>query len=412
MFKALRIILPLMVLVGAGFLGNLMIKYGKKPEGEKVAKVAPVVETVSVSSGDYQFKVVTQGEVAPRTEIDLVPEVSGRIVDVSESLAEGGFFEKGDVLIELDTADYELEVVRTESQLEQAKVKLVREEAEASAAAAEWKRLGKGLPSELLLRVPQIREAKAMIASAEAAVQKARRDLERCEIKAPFAGRVTRKSVDVGQFVSRGISMGRLYSVDVAEIRLPVSSLELGLLDLPFDYKGEGRTGEMTKVLIRAEIGGVSHEWEGVIDRTDGRVDARTRMFHAVARIEDPYARAEASDRPPLSVGLFVEATILGKTVKNAVVIPRIALRENRFVWVVKQNEKTVLELRDVTILQKGRSEIVVSEGISSGEMICLSTLGVMTEGMEVRLASDPEVVAEAKRRQQTAMTKTEAEGE
>lgn len=135
-------------------------------------------------------------------------------------------------------------------------------------------------------------------------------------------------------------------------------------------------------------------------------------MFHAVARIEDPYARAEASDRPPLSVGLFVEATILGKTVKNAVVIPRIALRENRFVWVVKQNEKTVLERRDVTILQKGRSEIVVSEGISSGEMICLSTLGVMTEGMEVRLASDPEVVAKAKRRQQTAMNKTEAEGE
>ena len=165
MFKALRIILPLMVLVGAGFLGDLMIKYGKKPEGEKVAKVAPVVETVSVSFGDYQFKVVTQGEVAPRTEIDLVPEVSGRVVDVSESLAEGGFFEKGDVLIELDTADYELEVVRTESQLEQAKVKLVREEAETSAAAAEWKRLGKGQPSELLLRVPQIREAKAMIAN-------------------------------------------------------------------------------------------------------------------------------------------------------------------------------------------------------------------------------------------------------
>ncbi len=397
--KILRIILPILVIGLAVFIGKWLVDNGPKPEGEEREVVAPIVEVVEVKVRPHRFSVESQGEVEPSIEIDLVPEVSGRVISVSDSLGAGGFFEEGDVLVSIDPTDLELELVRTRASLEQAKVRLVREEAEAEAALAEWRRLGKGTPGALLLREPQIREVKALIESAQASVSKVERDLERCRLKAPFAGRVTRKNVDVGQFVNRGAVIGRLYSVDAAEIRLPVSSPDLGLLDLPFDYQGESRSRELPKVEIRAEIGGIEHRWQGLIERTDGRVDSMTRMFHAVARIEDPYQRKGKGQQPPLAAGLFVQATIEGRKVEKVAVIPRIAVQENSFVWVVTRGKPNRLQRRDVTLLQKGQDDVVAGSGLEEGDLLCVSALNVMTEGMEVRLASDPEVARELENR-------------
>jgi RND family efflux transporter MFP subunit len=385
MKRVLRVALPVVVLlVGGGALG-LMIKFRKQLKPAPVEVLPPLVEVVQARRQTHQFRVVTQGTVTPRTEIQLVPEVSGRVIATSPSLAAGGFFEPGEVLVEIDARDYELAVTRARSQLAQARVLVQREEAEADVARREWEKLGTGRPNPLLLREPQLAEARAAVASAEAALEQVERDLARCRIAAPFAGRVGEKNVDVGQYVTKGQPMGRLYAIDYAEIRLPLPTDEIAFVDLPLDYRGADRREAGPAVKVRARFAGDWHAWDGRIVRTDSQIDPRTRMATAVARVDDPYGRKGASARPPLAAGLFVEAEILGRQTNGVAVLPRTALRGNDRVFVIDPERK--LQFRDVEVLRADRNTVVVSQGLEDGELVCVSPLDTAVDGMKVRLA-------------------------
>jgi multidrug efflux pump subunit AcrA (membrane-fusion protein) len=197
---------------------------------------------------------------------------------------------------------------------------------------------------------------------------------------------VLEKQVDVGQFVSRGSLAARIYSVDYAEVRLPVALDQLAYLDLPFDYWGEGRPQSLPGVELLARFGTETFRWQGTIVRTEGEVDARSRMLHAVARIEQPYGREANSKRPPLSAGLFVEAMIEGRRVSGVHVLPREALRGRDRVYVVLDGK---LNIRPVQVLRAERQVAVISEGLEDGEWVCISPLEMAVEGMPVRVAEN-----------------------
>ncbi|HIA50284.1 MAG TPA: efflux RND transporter periplasmic adaptor subunit, partial [Acidobacteria bacterium] len=320
--------------------------------------------------------------VEPRTESQLVSEVSGRIVEVSPSFVAGGFFEAGDILFKTDPHDYEQTLVQRKAEIENARLRILQEEAEAEVAQWGWDRIGSGQARPLTLREPQIASARAELAAAEANLKTAQRNLERTEVRAPYAGRVREKNVDVGQFVTVGAPVARIYAVDAAEVRLPLPDEDLAYLDLPLNYRGESGRIRGPVVTLRAGFAGRIHEWQGRIVRTEGEIDPRTRMVHVVAEVPDPYGRGPDPTRPPLAAGMFVEAEIVGRTVENVAVVPRAALRSPGQVLIVDADSR--LRFRDVDVLRATTDELFILDGLETGDRVNISPVEVVSDGMEV----------------------------
>jgi RND family efflux transporter MFP subunit len=400
MKRRAKILLPLGIL-GAGLLGVALIWLTRPAvESTRLEIPAPLVRVRRVDPRPVDFVVRAHGTVAPRTESDLIPQVSGPVVWVSPTLASGGFFEDGEPLIRIDRADYEVAlesaraaVARSESEYERAHKELERQKRLAKQSVASASRYDDAVNAE--------RIAAAVLREARAKLERAERDLERTEIRAPYAGRVREENVDAGQFVTRGTPIGRIYAVDYAEVRLPVPDAELSFMDLPLLYRDETPEDGGPPVLLRARFAGGEHTWTGHIVRTEGEIDARSRMVNVVARVKDPYGRGENSareesdepiavserKRPPLAVGLFVEAEIQGRRVEAAVILPRSALRDGDRVLVVDAGGR--LRFRDVEVLRKEREEVVIGDGLTAGEDVVVSPLPAVVDGMEVNVARD-----------------------
>ena len=387
---ALMGLLPLVVLAVGGFVAKALIDSYEQPEPSPVVVQPPLVRVIPAEKTALTLVVHAEGTVAPRTESQLVPEISGRVTKVSPSLAAGGFFDEGDVLLEIDSRDYKLAIVRARAAIDQAKLRLLTEQQQSDIARKEWEALGEGEPSPLLFREPQISEVRSSLAAAEATLEQAEYDLERTVLRAPFAGRVRSKQVDVGQFVQRGLALATLYAVDVAEVRLPIPNSELEYCRLPLAYRdgGSGENGPAVK--LTARFAGRDYSWQGRIVRTEAEIDPRTRMVMAIARVNDPYARTGDSGRPPLAVGMFVKAEIQGIRVRDVIRAPRSALRSDNTVFVVDSGGR--LQFRTVDILRREREEVLIRKGLLEGEQICVSPLEAAVEGMAVRAAEDETV--------------------
>jgi membrane fusion protein, multidrug efflux system len=380
--KKLKVILPFGILIVGALITLGMVKSRSSVEMRRPAEFAPLVRVVEVTPQDIRLLVKTQGTVKPRTEGQLVAEVAGQVIWVSPVFAAGGFFEKGEVLVSIDARDYELAVVTAKGQVAQAKVRHETEEAQAKVAREEWEQLGTGGDSPLATRELQLQEAGAALAAAQAALERAERNLQRTRIRAPYAGRVRAKLTDIGEYLAPGVPVASVFSVDYAEIRLPIPDAELAYVDLPVDYRGETAKQSGPVVHLYADFAGSRHHWEGRIVRVEGEIDPQSRMIHAIAQVADPYGRGEGKDPLPLAVGLFVEAQIEGHRLENVYVIPRSAMRGDR-VLVVDGEDR--LRFRDVEILRNDRTNVVISAGLSPGERVSVSTMQAVSDGMKVR---------------------------
>lgn len=381
--KRAKVLLPILV-IALGVLGLVgMIAARPKVETKQAESLPPLIRVVAAEVRDMQWRVQAQGSVAPRTESSIVPEVSGRVEWISPSLAPGGFFEEGAVLLRIERRDAELA-------LRQAEAARARATSEANLARANLKRSeelsGQGVVSSAELDSARNNAgvAGAALMEAEAQIERARTDLQRTELVAPFAGRVRDKVVDIGQFVTRGAPVATIYSVDFAEVRLPIPNDQMAYVDLPIQYRGEDEEVHQPRVVLRARIGGREYEWEGTIVRTEGEIDARSRMVHAVAQVAEPYRRSTDADRPPLAVGMFVEAEILGRMAKSVIVLPRSAIRGDDRVLVVDEER---LRFRDVEVLRAERDNVIVGGGLRAGELVAISPIEAAVDGMRVRVA-------------------------
>jgi len=373
-------------ILAVGLAGMAAI-FAMRPRAEAVPRAprTPVVRVMRVDPGPFQFVVHAQGTVVPRREGDLVPQVSGNVEWVSPALASGGFFDADEILLRIDRADYEVA-------LESARAAVARVESEALRATRELarqKRLAdRSVASQTNLddAVNAARIAEASLREAKAKREQAERDLARTALGAPYAGRVRSAEVDVGQFVSRGTPVARLYAVDFAEVRLPIPDAELGFLDLPLLDRGPDEVPG-PPVRLHAQFAGREREWAGRIVRTEGEIDPRSRMVHVIAEVADPYGRTlsdeERRGQTPLAVGLFVEAEIMGRRVEDAVSLPRVALRDDGTVLVVDAD--SAIRARPVEVLRIDSDRVVVGGGLRADERVVVTPMRAVVDGMKVR---------------------------
>jgi len=356
-------------------------------EYKEPARAIPTVRTIPAETETIRYRVRSQGTVSPRTEADLVSEISGRVVWVSPSLAPGGYFKLGDPLLRLEERDFELAVKRQRASLKRATSEL-------EFAASELERrqglsdAGVASPSQLSNARRAAGVAEANVSDARAALEQAKRDLDRTELRAPFDGRVREKQVATGQFVARGNPAAKIYATDYVEIRLPIPDDQLAFLDLPDPRRaGVDVTTRGPVVRLSSSFAGSRHEWTGRVVRTEGEIDSRSRMVNVVARVENPYAASDVENRPPLAVGLFVEAEIIGPEAKDVIVVPRYAMRDASNVLIVDGENR--LRTRQVSVLRIDRDTVLVKGPLDPGERICVSPLQVVVEGMVVQTVED-----------------------
>lgn len=382
MNRAIQVIVPVAVLA-AGAAG-VAVMFATAPEivEKRPERVAPLVAVAPIEVGRHQLVVRTQGTVSARTESDLVPQVSGKVVQVSPQFVSGGFFAQGDVLVEIEAIDYEVA-------LERARAALARAESEYARASKDLARL-RGLAKTGVASASQLDDAErgervtaAGLREARAVLAAAENDLERTKLRAPFAGRVRRESVDVGQFVNRGAPVANLYAIDRAEVRLPIADEELAFIELPLLRRNGDAPQTLPEVTLRAEFAGERHQWRGRVVRTEGEIDPRSRMVHVVAAVDDPYG-ASAASGSPLAVGLFVEAEIFGRVLDGVVVAPRASMRDHEHILVADAGDR--LRLRRVKMIRRERHEVVVEAStFEPGDRIVTSALETAIDGMEVR---------------------------
>ncbi|HCC43010.1 MAG TPA: hypothetical protein DEQ32_01350 [Gammaproteobacteria bacterium] len=374
------------IIVGVGIAG-LIIATGPKLDPQPPTPNAPMVRAATAVQETVQLSAITHGTVLPRTESELVPEVSGRVITISPNMVSGGFFRKGDLLLEIDPLDYEVS-------LEQAKAALASTRSELTNAKKAHERqldLAKRQSTSQSQKddaLNRLRLAHASLREARARLMRAERDLQRTRVIAPYDGRVRNEKVDIGQFVNRGAPIANLYATDLAEVRLPLHDEELAYLDLPL--AGTPFNNREPTVVLRAQFAGQQHTWEGRVVRTEGELDPRTRMINVIAQVEAPYEQTD--NRPPLAVGLFVEAEIIGHLVNNIFVLPRSALQPNEQIYVVGNDNR--LQFRDVTILRSVDENIYITDGIRPGELLCLSPVNNAVPGMLVQPVTETALVA------------------
>jgi RND family efflux transporter MFP subunit len=378
--KALKTVIPIAVLIIGVAAAALIASARKTPPRVDRPPLGPLVEVTPVEVTDVPVTVTGHGEVVPRVAVDLIPQVAGQVIETHRSLVAGGFFKAGEVLVAIDPRDYDLAVERAQAAVARAKVTLEREMAEAEVAREEWDGLHPGEePTGLVIREPQIRQAQAEKAAAEADLDVARLNLERTRISLPFDGVVVSENVDVGQFVGNGSRLATVYGTDVVEVRVPLDSRELAWFDVPM---GRGSTGPRAEVT--ADYGGQSVRWEGRLTRMEAQVDQASRMVHVVVEVADPYK--PSADHPPLLPGTFVDVSIFGRTLNGVVPLPRHAIREGNRVWVFEAGS---LRVREVEVLRADRRQSLVASGLEGGDLVVVSSLDAVTDGMTVRRADD-----------------------
>ena len=380
MKKLLKISAPVLVMV----VGILVVQglVAAKPEPEKKDEAVRALSLYvdSVKSEEVTIAVRTQGEVRPKTAIDLIPQVSGRIVAMSDSFSEGGEFAPNSMLLKIDDADYQVAVIRAEAAVAAAQTALERELATAEIKEDEWRDERREEATDFALNLTQVAQAKAMLRSAKADLDKARLDLARTEIKLPFHGRVMDREVGIGQYVSAGTRMGRVFAIDVVEVRLPMTDSQLVELNLPLGFTA---SDDMDAPLVNfsAMLGSREYQWHGNIVRIDASIDQETRLIYATAEVQDPYGLA-ASKGMPMAVGMFVNAEIAGVSSQYAYVMPRLALRNKDKVYVI--NSDNELEIRTVEVLSTSEDRVLVTSGVDTGDRVVTSPVPNAVNGMAV----------------------------
>lgn len=364
-------------LILVGIVGvKKMLATRQEPEKAKPPVLVPLARTVKIAVGQQQVILVSQGTVKPVNEIQLVPQVSGKVVRISPKVVNGGAFSKGDLLLSIDPSDYEIALTLAKARVKAAESQYELSKQEAEAARYEWDKLQPGSkPPPLAVREPQLDAARASLDAEKANLKKARLLLERTRLLAPFNGRVSNENVDEGQFVSPGQPLATLYSTDAAKIILPMEDRDLFWFHIPGFTQGVTKEPE---VEVHGQLAGINRVWPGKVVRTEGRLNERTRMVNVVVRVEDPYAQ-----RPPLVAGLFVTVHIKGRVVENAAFIPRASLREGEIVWVVDESGK--LEFRKVDVARFSTKGVMIRGGLSEGEQVVISQIKAVSDGMQVR---------------------------
>jgi RND family efflux transporter MFP subunit len=383
MRKLLLIAAPIAIVIVCTVAAVLIASSGGGPEEREPEQAALPVDVMRPEVKQGRFTVRAQGTVSPRIQTELVSEVAGKVVWMSDDFVAGGTFEAGEVLARIDPSDYETALLAAEAELAAARATLADEQARSDAARDDFRRLhgDSREPSDLLLRLPQVARAKAAVQAQEAAVERARRNLERTRITLPFSGMIRERNVDLGQYVNTGSDLGLAFSTDRAEVRLPLAESDLAFLALP----RPGSRGAIDRpVTLTGSVAGQPARWDATLVRTEGVVDSDTRLTYVVAVVTDPYALDADAERQPLPVGTFVTAEIPGRDASGLVVLPTQALHDENRVYVVDEGDE--LEIRTVEVVRTTPRRVYVSGPVSAEDRVITTAIPAPVPGLKLNV--------------------------
>ena len=381
---AIKAIITIAVLLAAVAAAAGIIMSRPMPEQLTVSETTSAIRAMTVVKESLRLKIRSEGTVTPKTQTNVIPEIKGRVTWISPNLVVGGYFQAGDLLVTIDAADYEARTGLAQAQL-------LRAEAELEHKRFELQRLQTLIKDNLVsqsnlenaARAHKI--AKANVIESKINLAQAERDLSRTKITAPFEGMVRSESIDIGQFVQQGAPIASIYVSDAVEVRLPIVNAQLAYLDPANLQRGELDPATAPMIRLTARYAGTSFVWRGQLARTEGEIDAQSRMITAVARVRQDN---QSPDVPPLQVGAFVAAEIEGQYLDDIVRLPRAALRPNSQVLIIDGDNR--LRFRAVNVLRLENDFVLIDSGLESGEVVNLSPIQTVVDGMRVSLTFEP----------------------
>jgi RND family efflux transporter MFP subunit len=367
-------VVPGVVLLGILVMA-MLIMARKPPALVDKEPLGTLVNVMIAEKSDRDLMIIGHGDVRALHQIGLTPQVSGQVVWVHPDFLAGGSFNKGDALLSIEPADFELGVQQADAMVAQATYQLEVTQANAEVALTEWNLVkgndaDSGEPSSLVLYEPQMRQAEANLQSAEAALAKAELNLSRTTLHAPFNCKIASKNVSPGQQIGPQAAIAQLYSTDIAEIEVSLQPSQLSYIEIPG-----------AKVDVILENGKSTQIFEGIVHRQVGVIGEMGRLARIVVRIEDPF-RGDNPLNPTMSLGAFVEARIHGTTVRDIFAVPRSAVHSDGMVWVAEDNSLTI---RPVEVYYKTQNEILVTTGIENGDLVILTPISGAAKGMKLR---------------------------
>lgn len=379
MTRKTKIILPIVILAAGVAVFFALMSMKKPPEEKEQVDNTPIVAVEEISVAPLTLEVGSYGVVKPKYETELVAQVSGQIVSLSPVFVRGGFVKEGQLLARIDPSDYQAALIDAEANLASAKASLKEEVARGKVAEDEWSRISNASPTELSLRKPQLAQEQARVKAAEASVLRAKRNLERTYIKAPYDAMIEERTVGLGSFVGTGSRLGKVLGTEVAEVRLPVADNQLQFLV---------DRGADASVKLIGTFAGEEQSWTANIARSEGVVDDKSRMSYLVAEVKDPYMLNGETAQTPLRFGSYVNAQIIGKQLAKAASVPRHLINKDK---VAILNSESKLQFVHVDIVRQDGANVIISNGLSTGDKLIVSALDYPVDGMKLALPSAQE---------------------
>ncbi len=387
-FRALPVIL---IFLGTAAAVALLMSLAPEPESREPPPRIPFAQTGVASIGSGAIPVHGFGTVRPSAEVDIAPQVGGRVVWVDPGFLSGNRVSEGQTLFRIEEADYWVRVQEAEAALAASRVAVLREEEQAAIARAEYemyaRRIGstsRAQANPLTLGEPQLAAARAAVDRDEGRLAEANLALSRTQVVAPFDGFVRNESVDVGQVVSPGQPVARLFASRSAEVAVPLSDADAALIPGLWRLGNTSGQGGVA-ARVSARFGTSTYEWDGYVDRSESFLDAETRTIDVVVRVPDPYgiASRSADADPPLLVGKFVDVEIEGFSDEPYFRIPRAALQSGDEVWAV--GEGSTLRIVPVRVLLRANDEVFVVGDLEDNQAVVTGGLQFATPGMRVQ---------------------------
>ncbi|WP_318470790.1 efflux RND transporter periplasmic adaptor subunit [Photobacterium leiognathi] len=393
MHVIVRRTLPLVIIAIFIALSVLLLNNKKRPEQQKAQVRTPVLEVIRIEKQDVQLSVDSYGVVEPKYKAEVVSEVIGSVNYISPDFAVGKFVSKGDLLARLDDSDYHADLAQAEASLAQAQAKLKEEIARGKVAKKTLRDVSPNKKTALGLREPQRKQEEANVKFAKAGVERAKRNLTKTEIRAPFDALVKMKNINMGSYLTQGKLIGELYGTEIAEIRLPITPNSFSYLDL--------NRLDSRKLNIEAQYGDIQiNHWAAKLVRNEGIIDKDNRMIYLIAEVDDPYNLKSPLDKPSiksitslstsspsltlsvLQFGTFVTTTIQGKKVKDVIKLPRHVVRSEQVIVVDSQNKT---QTRQVNVVRSDNENAYVIGGLEDGEFVSLIRSDSLIDGTEVK---------------------------
>ncbi len=382
-----RTLIPVMILV-VGFVAWKWLSVPvEQPKPERQTPQVLKTEKAVLNPTSYQIVIETQGTVRAQQATTITPLVAGTVMKIHPAFEDGAFFQKGDVLLELDPADLRTSVFAAESRLARAEAALIQEQARGKQARLNWQDIGyQEEPSPLVLRVPQLREAEANVSAALADVEQAKRNLDRAKVRAPFDGRVDRRLVGPGQAVGATTELGEIFGTATAEIRLPLAPAQFPFVDLP-STGGDAPVPVVLTDALADPSQPTGHQWSAEIVRTEGTLDPSSRELFAIARIDDPFSLQ--SDLPELRIGQPLRAAITGVMLEDVYVIPRTAMRSLNRIFLIDKDDPKIIRT-DIVPVWSNNEVILVRNNLKPGDWLATSRLPYAPNEAPVEIVIPP----------------------